>query len=64
MNKKALQDELDAACKSLERADNQIKNLLIERKQTAMIFGLLETGGFIQEGKLEEAREFVQTFKQ
>lgn len=64
MNKKALQDELDAAYKSLEKADRQVKNLLLERKQTAMILGLLETGGFIQEGKLEEAREFVQTFKQ
>ena len=28
-----------------------------------MIFDLLEAGGFIAEGKLDEAREFVRAFK-
>lgn len=63
MDIKALKRELEEAYKSLDKADRQIKNLLIERKQTQMIFELLETAGFITEGKLQEAREFVQTFK-
>ena len=63
MDKEALQKELDDAYKSLEKSDRQMKNLLIERKQNQMVFDLLETAGFITDGKLQEAREFVQTFK-
>ena len=62
MDTKALKAELDAAYKSLEKADNQIKRLLKERRQTQMVLEMLTTAGFITEGKLEEAREFVQTF--
>lgn len=62
MDTKALKAELDAAYKSLDKADNQIKSLLKERRQTQMVFEMLTTAGFITEGKLEEAREFVQTF--
>jgi hypothetical protein len=64
MDKEALQSELDATYKSLDKADRQIKNLLIERKQLQMTLELLEAGNFITEGKLAEAREFVQQFKQ
>lgn len=63
MKPEDLKKELEEAYKSLDKADRQIKSLLIERKQTQMIFELLETAGFITEGKLQEAREFVQTFK-
>jgi hypothetical protein len=63
MEKKDLERELEAAYKSLDKADRQIKNLLIERKQSQMILELLDTAGFIADGKLQEAREFVQTFK-
>lgn len=63
MDKESLQKELDDAYKSLDKADRQIKNLLIERKQLNMVLELLETAGFISEGKLQEAKEFVQTFK-
>ncbi len=63
MNEKALQQELTAAYKSREKADRQVKNLLIERKQQEMTMKLLEAGGFISEGKLDEAREFIQQFK-
>ena len=62
MNTKELKAELDSAYKSLEKADSQIKNLLKERRQTQMILEMLTTAGFISDGKLEEAREFVQTF--
>lgn len=54
--------ELEAAYESLEKADRQIKNLLIERKQTQMILEMLETAGYIKDGKLEEAKEFVRSF--
>ena len=57
------QNELDAAYKSLDKAENQIKNLLVERKQLHMTLELLEAAGFISGGKLQEAREFVQSFK-
>ncbi|NKI17390.1 hypothetical protein HCU74_08170 [Spongiibacter sp. KMU-166] len=63
MEPKDLEKELAEAYKSLDKADRQIKNLLIERKQNQMVLELLETAGFISEGKLQEAREFVQTFK-
>jgi len=62
MDKEALQNELDAAYKRLGTADKQIKILSIKHKQNQMIFELLETAGFITEGKLQEARYFVQTF--
>lgn len=62
MDKKALEAELDAAYKSLEKAESQIKDLLRERRQTQMVLGMLTTAGFIKDGKLEEAREFVHTF--
>lgn len=63
MDKESLQKELDDAYKSLDKADRQIKNLIIECKQLHMVLELLETAGFISEGKLQEAKEFVQTFK-
>lgn len=63
MEPKDLKKELEEAYKSLDKADRQIKNLLIECKQNQMVLELLETGGFITDGKLQEAREFVQTFK-
>ncbi len=59
----ALKSEVAAAYKSLDKADNQIKNLLLERKQQTMLISLLDAGGFISEGKLEEAQVFVRTFK-
>lgn len=62
MDTKALKVELNAAYESLEKADNQIKTLLKERKQTQMVLEMLTTAGFITDGKLEEARKFVQTF--
>jgi len=54
--------ELEAAYESLEKSDRQIKNLLVERKQTQMVLEVLETAGYITNGKLEEAREFVRSF--
>jgi len=62
MDEKSLKNELEAAYKSLEKADRQIKNLLIERKQTQIVLEMLETANFITDNKLAEAREFVQTF--
>ncbi|MDF1830641.1 hypothetical protein [Cycloclasticus pugetii] len=63
MEPKDLKKELEEAYKSLEKADRQIKSLLIERKQSQMVMELLENAGFITDGKLQEARELVQTFK-
>ena len=62
MDKESLQAELDAAYKKLDQADSQIKKLLIERKQNQMVLEMLETAGFIADGKLQEARDFVQSF--
>lgn len=64
MNEKALQEELQAAYKELDNADRQIKNLLLERKQQNMVVNLLDSGGFITEGKLEEAIAFSSSFNQ
>lgn len=58
-----MKEELEAAYKSLDKAENQVKSLRKERKQLQMTIQLLEVGGFITEGKLDEAREFIQTFK-
>ena len=58
-----MKEELEAAYKSIDKAENQVKNLLKERKQLQMTIQLLEAGGFITKGKLDEAREFIQTFK-
>jgi len=63
MEPKDLKRELESAYKLLEEKERQIKNLLIERKQNKMVMELLETAGFVKEGKLEEAKEFVRTFK-
>lgn len=62
MEEKSLKAELEAAYKSLDKADRQIKNLLIERKQNNLILEMLESSGYIKDGKLEEAREFVNRF--
>lgn len=62
MDKESLQAELDAAYKKLDKADGQIKSLLIERKQNQMVLEMLESVGFIADGKLQEARDFVQSF--
>ena len=62
MEARDYEKELEAAYKSLEKADRQIKNLLTERKQLHMTLALLETGGFIKDGKLEEAQGFSTTF--
>ena len=61
-SQKALKAELDEAYKSLERSDAQIKNLLKELRQTQMVIDMISAAGFIKDGKLEEAREFVQIF--
>ena len=53
MESKDLKKELAEAYKSLDKADRQIKNLLIERNQNQMILELLETAGFIADGKLQ-----------
>lgn len=62
MDKESLQAELDSAYKSLDKAERQIKILLIERRQNQIILQMLEAAGFISEGKLQEAKEFVQAY--
>lgn len=62
MNLESTKAELEAAYKSLAKAESQIKNLLQERKQTQLIFQMLESAGYIKTGKLEEAQQFVWTF--
>ena len=60
MESKGLELELGEAYKSLEKAERKISNLLAERKQLLMTLNILDTAGFIKDGKLEEARGFSQ----
>jgi chorismate mutase len=62
MDSESLKAELEAAYKSLDKADRQIQRLLVERKQNELVLGLLETAGFIAEGKLDEAKNIVDGF--
>jgi hypothetical protein len=62
MNLESTKTELEAAYKSLAKAEGQIKNLLEERKQSQLIFQMLESAGYIRAGKLEEAQQFVWRF--
>jgi len=62
MDNKALKAELEAAYKSLDQAERRIKGLLVGRKQNELVLGLLETAGFITEGKLDEAKNIVDGF--
>ena len=55
MDNKPLKSELEAAYKNLDKAYRQIQRLLVERRQNQLVFSLLETAKFIEEGKLEEA---------
>lgn len=62
MDAENIKTELEAAYKQLDKADQQIKNLLKERKQNQLIIEILETSGYITEGKLEKAINFVKSF--
>ena len=57
-----LKSDLEAAYKSLDEAERRIKGLLVERRQNELVLGLLETGGFITEGKLDEVKSIVDRF--
>jgi DNA replicative helicase MCM subunit Mcm2 (Cdc46/Mcm family) len=63
MNKDSLEEKLAAAHQNLEKADRQIEALLKELEKNQMVIEILEAAGFITEGKLQEALEFVRTFK-
>ena len=62
MDSKPLKAELEAAYKSLNKAEHQIRRLLVERKQNQLVVVLLERAGFITEGKLDEAKNIVDGF--
>ena len=62
MDNKPLKSELEAAYKNLDKAYRQIQRLLVERRQNQLVFSLLETAKFIEEGKLEEANAIARSF--
>ena len=62
MEAKDTKKELEAAYASLEKAERQIKSLLLEKNKMFLTLEMLEKACFIKEGKLAEAREFVDTF--
>jgi hypothetical protein len=62
MNLEATKKELDAAYASLEKAEDRVGILLKEMKQMQMVLIMLETAGYIENGKLEEAKELASTF--
>jgi len=59
MNKKALERELADAYGKLEKAENQVSNLLIERRDDHQIIEVLKAAGFLTDEKLYQAREII-----
>lgn len=62
MSIEQLKDELETESERLKRSAQEMKRLQVELKQTQMVIAMLEAAGFIEDGKLDEAREFVQQF--
>lgn len=62
MDANALKNELENAYKKLTEAEQRIKDLLVERNELQFVLQILQIAGFIQEGKLEEARQIAKTF--
>ena len=59
MDLKAMKIELDAAYAKLEKAETQVSNLLIERRNTSMMIEVLKSAGFLTDEKLTQAREII-----
>ena len=59
MNKEALEKELYWAYEKLDKLEKQISNLLVERKDSAMILEVLKAAGFLNDEKLYQAREII-----
>ncbi len=55
-----MKDELNQANRYLDAAHKIIDSQSVEIKQLNLIFDVLERAGHITDGKLEEARGFVQ----
>lgn len=59
MDLKAAKKELEAAYEKLEKAEKQVSNLLIERRDTNRILEVLKAAGFLTDEKLYQAREII-----
>jgi hypothetical protein len=59
MTKEALEKELAEAYAKLEKADKQVSNLLIERRDTNQVIEVLKAAGFLTDEKLCQAREII-----
>jgi hypothetical protein len=59
MDLKATKKELEAAYEKLEKAEKQVSNLLIERRDTNRIIEVLKAAGFLTDEKLYQAREII-----
>ena len=59
MELKATKKELEAAYEKLEKAEKQVSNLLIERRDTNRILEVLKAAGFLTDEKLYQAREII-----
>lgn len=51
--------ELEAAYENLEKAEKQVSNLLVERRDTNRILEVLKAAGFLTDEKLYQAREII-----
>lgn len=60
MDKKAIEKELNDAYESLEKAEKQVSNLLIERREVIQVLEILKAAGFITDEKVSQAREIIQ----
>lgn len=59
MNKESLERELADAYEKLEKAEKQVSNLLIERRDTSQMIEVLKAAGFLTDEKLYQAREII-----
>ncbi len=59
MDLKATKKELEAAYEKLEKAEKQVGNLLIERRDTNRILEVLKAAGFLTDEKMHQAREII-----
>ena len=59
MTKEVLEKELCEAYEKLDKLEKQISNLLVERKDSAMILEVLKAAGFLNDEKLYQAREII-----
>ncbi len=59
MGLEAIEKELEAAYVDLEKANNRITSLLVDRVETEKTIEVLKAAGFLTEEKLNQARDII-----